>query len=425
MFIVSRRTRRRSPVVVALALAVLAVAGLTAPVKGASLTVLMEAGPHKGYHFSASGAVTSSTAVSLSSPITVTADLRHRVGERIYFRLTSGPLSGWQVVEGRTNHVAGVAGRITYTPARTVSIAAGRYIGYRFETDWSLASTKYQASAVSSTASASERAVINGRVYARVASGSWSGYWLPIAGPYSLSAQGLRCETPSRAAAGTNETISRVAAATASGEVALTFDMGGRITPALDIVERLVIDRVCATIFPTGQMALTTTGSAVMSLLAAHPELFEIGNHTMRHCNLRDGGGGSACPSGTPTASFIQSELNEAQAVFGEQFGLDSKPYWRPPYGAHNLAARTAAGGAGYTKTFMWDIDTIDWRPVRNDPPGPTAAQIADKVVVNARSGSIVLMHLGGYNTLDALPSMVVRLREHGLQPTALSDLLR
>jgi hypothetical protein len=33
-------------------------------------------------------------------------------------------------------------------------------------------------------------------------------------------------------------------------------------------------------------------------------------------------------------------------------------------------------------------------------------------------------MHLGGYHTYDALPSMVMRLRAAGLQPTSISDLL-
>ena len=70
----------------------------------------------------------------------------------------------------------------------------------------------------------------------------------------------------------------------------------------------------------------------------------------------------------------------------------------------------------------MWDIDTIDWKKIADG--GPTTAAIAEKVVSNAQTGSIVLMHLGGYHTFDALPSMVLRLRAGGLQPTTISDLL-
>jgi hypothetical protein len=45
-------------------------------------------------------------------------------------------------------------------------------------------------------------------------------------------------------------------------------------------------------------------------------------------------------------------------------------------------------------------------------------------VLDNETSGSIVLMHLGGYNTLSALPTVVSGIRGKGMHPTALSDML-
>jgi peptidoglycan/xylan/chitin deacetylase (PgdA/CDA1 family) len=60
----------------------------------------------------------------------------------------------------------------------------------------------------------------------------------------------------------------------------------------------------------------------------------------------------------------------------------------------------------------MWDVDTIDWKPI--DDGGPTAQQIVDKVVGRAQGGSIVLMHLGGYETLQALPGIVAGLQSRG-----------
>jgi hypothetical protein len=45
-------------------------------------------------------------------------------------------------------------------------------------------------------------------------------------------------------------------------------------------------------------------------------------------------------------------------------------------------------------------------------------------VVTSATDGSIVLMHLGGYETYDALRLMVPPLRERGLLLTSISDLL-
>ena len=70
----------------------------------------------------------------------------------------------------------------------------------------------------------------------------------------------------------------------------------------------------------------------------------------------------------------------------------------------------------------MWDIDTIDWKPIADG--GPTAAADRDQGDHQRRDGSIVLMHLGGYETLDALHIMVPGLRDRGFLLTSLSDLL-
>ena len=90
----------------------------------------------------------------------------------------------------------------------------------------------------------------------------------------------------------------------------------------------------------------TTEGRRVVAKIAAHPELFEIGNHTVHHCDFVNGGGGS--PLSAPcqrdmTASFIRQELTRAETALLRQTGLSTKPYWRPPYGAHNAFVRDHA----------------------------------------------------------------------------------
>jgi peptidoglycan/xylan/chitin deacetylase (PgdA/CDA1 family) len=208
--------------------------------------------------------------------------------------------------------------------------------------------------------------------------------------------------------------------------VALTFDMGGRMDPAVDIMNFLVANRVCATIFATGVMSQTPQGQQVMAIIRAHPELFEIANHTMYHCDLARGGGGSPstrpCTGGPFGADRIRSELADAEAILRAGTGQDPRPYWRPPYGSYSDAVLNAVAAAGYTKTFMWDIDTVDWKPIADG--GPTAEQIASKVVGEAVNGSNVLFHLGGYETLDALHLIIPGLRDRGFRLTSLSDLL-
>ena len=248
---------------------------------------------------------------------------------------------------------------------------------------------------------------------------------LPDPTPQPASAPiGSGCTAGIRVPAGSAETFRTIP--DAGPGVALTFDMGGRMDPAVEIMNFLVSNEVCTTIFATGVMSQTAPGAQVMEIIEAHPELFEIANHTMYHCDLVRGGGGSPttapCTGGPFSADRIRDELTDAEAILRAGTGQDPQPYWRPPYGSISQDVIDAAASAGYTKTFMWDIDTIDWKPIGDG--GPTAEQIAAKVIGNAVNGSNVLFHLGGYETLDSLRLIVPGLRERGFELTSLSDLL-
>jgi peptidoglycan/xylan/chitin deacetylase (PgdA/CDA1 family) len=382
----------------------------------------LEAGPQVGYRFSTTGAILAQKATTVTAPTAVTTDRRRVVPNRagIYLRVTNGTLAGYEVLESPVAYIPGKAGDTAYAPVAHITFAIGRYLGYTFDADWDLVSTRERALTRASSASASRRAVIDGRPYVWISSGIWVGTWMPVTAARSTVAQRLTCSVPAKPAPGPTTVLRQIA--TDEARVALTFDMGGRLTPALAIMERLIVDRVCATIFPTGDAAVTTTGAAVLDLVRAHPELFEVGNHTRDHCNLRDGGGPAGCPTTPPTATFIGAQLSTAETIIAERVGRTTKPYWRPPYGADDARVRTAATAAGYPTTVMWHVDTIDWRPIGDG--GPTASAIATKVVTGAGRGSIVLMHLGGYHTYDALPSMVLRLRAGGLAPSTISDIL-
>jgi peptidoglycan/xylan/chitin deacetylase (PgdA/CDA1 family) len=200
----------------------------------------------------------------------------------------------------------------------------------------------------------------------------------------------------------------------ATNRVALTFDMGGRVGDALAIMSWLRDHNVRATIFMTGSMADSSVTDAARQVLArvdARPDLFDLGNHSYSHPHMT-----------TLSAAAMADEIQRAEGAIDRHAASSPRPFFRPPYGEWNQALLDAAASAGYPSSIMWDVDTIDWKPISEG--GPTAAQIINKVATRAQGGSIVLMHLGGYETLDALPGIVNGLRARGLQLVTLGELL-
>ena len=197
-----------------------------------------------------------------------------------------------------------------------------------------------------------------------------------------------------------------------TNQIALTFDMGGRLDPAVDIVRWLIDHKVHATLFPTGRAGTTTDeGKAALQLAVQHPELFTFGNHSWSHPSFT-----------TLDAPQMAEQLQSAEDAIVALTGWSTKPWFRPPFGAWNASVRTAVGEAGWPYLIMWDVDTIDWRPTSDG--GPTASDIVTKVLANGQGGSIVLMHLGGWHTLEALPGLIDGLKTKGLQPVTLQEML-
>jgi peptidoglycan/xylan/chitin deacetylase (PgdA/CDA1 family) len=192
--------------------------------------------------------------------------------------------------------------------------------------------------------------------------------------------------------------------------------MGGRVGDSLAIMSWLVEHHVHATVFMTGAMAdnqNTDAGRRVLAIVDQHPELYTLGHHSYTHRDFRN-----------LTSAQIVDELRRTEAAIAPYCGQDLRPFFRPPNGGYDAATLAAVGAGGYRYTVTWDVDTIDWRPIVNDPPGPTADQLVSKVLANAQGGSIVLMHLGGYETFKALPRVVDGLHDRGFDLVTLDELL-
>ena len=69
----------------------------------------------------------------------------------------------------------------------------------------------------------------------------------------------------------------------------------------------------------------------------------------------------------------------------------------------------------GY-QTILWTVDTVDWRK-----PAPEA--IWKRALAGAKPGALILMH-PTEPTVEALPHIIAGLKEKGLTPVTVSQLV-
>jgi peptidoglycan/xylan/chitin deacetylase (PgdA/CDA1 family) len=75
----------------------------------------------------------------------------------------------------------------------------------------------------------------------------------------------------------------------------------------------------------------------------------QLANHTMHHPLLTK-----------LTAKQVQKELMDCHNFMERNYGIDAKPYYRPPYGGINAAVIEAAAEIGYTKPMLWSGTLAD-----------------------------------------------------------------
>jgi peptidoglycan/xylan/chitin deacetylase (PgdA/CDA1 family) len=210
--------------------------------------------------------------------------------------------------------------------------------------------------------------------------------------------------------------------------LALTFDLCERENERAGYDERVVDylrrNRVKATFFAGGKWMKSHPEKAMQ--LMADP-LFEVGNHTWTHGNLRVITGRDM----KNQVLFAQGEYEVlAERLKARAFALgvgqrsladipEDPTLFRFPYGTCTPAALDFLARQGIA-AIQWSIVTAD--PVR----AQTAADIARLVLRQARPGAIIIGHANGrgWHTAEALPRYIPELRRKGYRFVTVSELL-
>jgi peptidoglycan-N-acetylglucosamine deacetylase len=82
----------------------------------------------------------------------------------------------------------------------------------------------------------------------------------------------------------------------------------------------------------------------------------QLGNHTWSHPNL------TRLP-----ASRVAHEIARNDQFLRNTFGVDARPYFRPPYGKHNPAVNAVAADLGYAAITLWSGSLSDSTVITED----------------------------------------------------------
>lgn len=211
--------------------------------------------------------------------------------------------------------------------------------------------------------------------------------------------------------------------------IALTFDLceqRGEVA-GYDgrIFDYLRQQGVKATFFAGGKWMVSHQQRTAQ--LLADP-LFEIGNHTETHANLR-----LLQPVAVNQQVLApQKAYVDARSRFGaQQCVVSSSPdsmsripeqptLFRFPYGACNDASMKAVNDAGML-AIQWDVATGD------PDPHVSADRIAQAMVNEAKPGSIIVNHANGrgWHTAEALTIAIPKLKAKGYKFVTVSELMK
>jgi peptidoglycan/xylan/chitin deacetylase (PgdA/CDA1 family) len=179
----------------------------------------------------------------------------------------------------------------------------------------------------------------------------------------------------------------------------------------LRIIDLLEREEVPATFFLTGKWV--EKYPEVARRLAANPR-FELANHTYGHqAFTADCYGLPRVPSRDMTADVAKTFDTIAP------YGGRQTRYFRFPGLCHDGAALAALAPLGLT--------VVDGDVVSGDPFAKKYQPIVRAVLSTVRPGSVVILHVTEENaamTDEALPHILAGLRERGLTPARLSEVL-
>jgi len=190
-------------------------------------------------------------------------------------------------------------------------------------------------------------------------------------------------------------------------KIALTFDSGWEYENTEELLNLLYEYNIKATFFTRGMWVKDHPELAVEIVAGGH----SLENHSLNHGHMV-----------TMTDEEVRDEISQTTGIIRDTTGY--QPWlFRPPYGEYDERILRILKEEGYPYTILWTVDSHDWAEELNGVK-ITKDYVVSRVLDNASDGGIILMHVGGYETVNALPEIIDGLRSKGYELVKVEDML-
>jgi peptidoglycan/xylan/chitin deacetylase (PgdA/CDA1 family) len=185
-------------------------------------------------------------------------------------------------------------------------------------------------------------------------------------------------------------------------KVALTFHGQGDPALCTQLLGELERANARVTVLAVGSWLVAQPAMARRILDGGH----ELGNHTQNHG-----------PLASMDAAHVYAEINACAQVLTKLTGSIGT-WFRPSQTEHmNATIHAQLTRVGYKTCLSYDVDSLDY----TDPP---VSKVVDAVSGGVGNGSIVSLHFGHAVTLKAIPQVLDGLRQRGLTPVTMTELM-
>lgn len=185
--------------------------------------------------------------------------------------------------------------------------------------------------------------------------------------------------------------------------IALTVDDGGSSECVALYAKFIAQSGFRVTFFLNGSLSAWTDNADALRPLVASGQV-QLANHTWTHTDLT-----------TISDDAIRADLKQNDDFIRSMYGVEAKPYFRPPFGKHDARVDAAAASIGYTVPVLWYGSLSDSTEIAD-------SDLMSYAVQYLLPQSIVIGHANWLTVTRHFNDIADIINSRGLVPVTLDD---